>query len=213
MANAQIEDQEFTLFYDYDQLRDRKLTQLTDDGQVEWFRLRMECVFLEPLRRIFDRESVAHRELNSSPEDDGPSRTVMIAAFSILLNGIEALGSFLTSTRTSNRDNFYAFITNYMRNWDTIVSGTSYQTDCLPEILWKHFRNGVAHGFVIEGGGIDYEADETRWLVRDRCLEIGPERFFDEFQTGVGAFIDDISNPKSNRRTRFMSRFREVYPC
>ena len=37
----------------------------------------------------------------------------MIAAFSILLNGVEALGSFLTPSDSSKGDNFYVFIKEY----------------------------------------------------------------------------------------------------
>ncbi len=52
-----------------------------------------------------------------------------------------------------NKKNFYAFIRNYLNNWDTNVSGSSYQNNYLLKILWEYFRNGIAHGFVIEGGG------------------------------------------------------------
>src|SRR3989442_609731 len=90
---AQIEGKQFTLFYDYDQLQGGKLSQLSDDGKIEWFRLRMDCVFLEPLRRLFDIRSKAFRELNSDTEQ--PYTYFGIAAFSLLLNGVEALGSFL----------------------------------------------------------------------------------------------------------------------
>ena len=98
MIHAQIEGKDFTLFYDYDQLRDKKLSKLTDDGKIEWFRLRTNFVFLEPLKRIFDRSSIAHCELNSTQQKPEPARMFMIAAFSILLNGVEALVHLLRSS-------------------------------------------------------------------------------------------------------------------
>lgn len=203
---------EFTLFYDYDQLQDKNLSRLTDDGKIEWFRLRMECVFLEPLRRLFDIHSTAFRELNS--DDQRPYTLFMIAAFSVLLNGIEALGSFLPpvkSTKRENRDKFVAFIHTYMQRWDINVAGTRYQTNYLPDILWRHFRNGIAHGFVIEGGGIDYDADATQYLVAPSGdLEIGPLAFFRDFLSAVQTFLTDIH---STYRASFLQRFREVYPC
>jgi hypothetical protein len=213
MPRATIESKDFTLFYDYDQLRDGKLSQLTNDGKIEWFRLRMEMVFLEPLRRIFDRKSRAYLELDSTSDEDLPLRAVMIAAFSILLNGIEALGSFTTPPRSRSRKNFIGFIRNYMSDWNIVVLGTSYQIDYLPEILWNHFRNGIVHGFVIEGGGIEYDIAGKKWVVEDERLKIDPIKFFADFLTGIGAFFTDIKEQKSKKRTYFISRFKEVYPC
>jgi hypothetical protein len=211
-ARAKIDEKDFTLFYDYDQQRDGKLSQLNEDGKIEWFRLRMEIVFLEPLHRIFDRKSVAHRELNSRSNYDRPIRAGMLAAFSVLLNGIEALGSFMKDSTKGK--NFYAFIRKYMSDWDTHVSGTSYQTDYLPRILWKYFRSGIAHGFVIEGGGgIEYATEDEKWKIEERRLEICPIAFFKDFEVGVKAFFSDIKNPLSNKRSSFLSRFQEIYPC
>lgn len=221
MGTIEIEGIEFTLFYDYDQLRDRKLTQLSGDGKIKWFGFRMEIILLEPLRRIFNRESVAHKELNSSPESDWPRAAVMIAAFSILLNGVEALGYFLHYSKTyvhehwrkrgANYFAFREFIQRYMKDWDVLVQGTSYKSSYLPEILWDHFRNGIAHNFVIKGGGIEYEADPTRWKIKwGGYLEIGPTRFFDDFLKGVTDFFEDA---KSKHQVNFLSRFKEAYPC
>jgi len=211
MAHAKIGGKEFSLFYDYDQLRDKKLSQLSNNGKIKWFQLRTSAIFLEPLKRIFNRSSTAHQELNSVSQHDQPFRTFTIAAFSILLNGVEALGSFLaTNPKPKNWDNFYAFIRNYMKDWDTKVLGTSYRKDHLPWILWKHFRNGIAHSFVIEGGGIDYDADVSKWRVKNGRLEIGPTAFFKDFLVGVKAFFADV---KSKKRLSFLSRFKKVYPC
>jgi hypothetical protein len=211
-AQAWIEEMDFTLFYDYDQIRDTKLTQLTNEGKIKWFHLRMEAVFLEPLRRIFNQKSVAYRELNSRSTYDRPIRATMIAVFSVLLNGIEALGSFMRNSTKAK--NFYAFMKKYMSDWNTHVSGTSYQTGYLPRILWKYFRNGIAHGFVIEGGGgIEYANGDEKWKIEDGRLEICPIAFFKDFEIGVKAFFADIKDPNSNRRSSFLSRFQQLYPC
>jgi len=228
IGTIKIEEIEFTLFYDYDQLRDKKLGRLSDDGKIKWFQLRMEMVFLEPLRRIFNRQSVVHRELNSSPESEWPRTAFMTAAFSALLNGIEALGSFIPMDKTiygehykksgTNYFNFRGFIKEYMKPWDVQINGTyykdkrgnSFKSVYLPLVLWDYFRNGMAHAFVVDGGGIDYKADLTRWVVEQNgYLEIGPVRFFDDFQKGVDNFFDDA---KSKHRTNFLPRFKETYP-
>ncbi len=95
IVRAHIEGKDFTLYYDYDQLRDGKLSPLTEGGKIDWFRLRMQFVFLAPIERLFTAKSPAYRELNSTKPDDLPARSSVIASFSLLLNGIEALGSWL----------------------------------------------------------------------------------------------------------------------
>jgi hypothetical protein len=129
-----------------------------------------------------------------------------------MLNGVEALGSFLPrlSVGGKNRDRFVAFIQAYMKPWDTPVAGSPYATEYLPDILWAHFRNGITHGFVIEGGGIDPAADATKYLVRDGHLQIGPNAFLADFLGAVAAFFADI---ESTGRPSFLQRFGQVYPC
>src|SRR3989338_4130454 len=101
IARAQINGQPFTLYYDYDQLREGKLSRLTDNEKIEWFRLRMNYVFLEPLKSLYGGRTPAYRALNSNKPDDLPNRSFVIATFSVLLNGIEALGAFLTSSQSN----------------------------------------------------------------------------------------------------------------
>jgi hypothetical protein len=216
MPSSTIDSIPFTLYYDYDQIRDSKISRLTDDGKIEWFHLRMEIVFLEPLRRMIDPRSIAHKDLNSSTTDDIPRRTAVIATFSLLLNGIEALGSFLTPNASKNKDNFCKFIYEYMPTWNTTISGTRYSKAriALPTILWKYYRNGITHGFVIEkGGGIDYFITPKPWEVQaGGLLQINPVVFFEDFLKGLNHFFRDIRDPKLAKRALFLSRFREVYP-
>ena len=209
IAWAHIEGKDFTLYFDYDQLQGGKLSQLTDDGKIDWFRRRMQYVFLEPMVRLFTAKSLAYRQLNSTRPGDLPPRSFVIGSFSLLLNGIEALGSFLTSRGATKKASFCTFISGYMGSWDVRVP-TSPPAD-LKELLWKHFRNGIAHGFCIDRGGIDNEADDQRWLIVAGTLEIGPNAFFRDFRTGAEQFFVALNNNPA-RRSRFLRRFREVYP-
>jgi len=225
-----IEDKEFTLFYDYDELRDGKLNLLSDGGKIEWFRYRMEAVFLSPLKKLFDRNSDVHKQLNSAPDAEWPWTAMITAAFSLLLNGIEALGSFLPENKTitkehynknKNSRNYFAFkqfIVNYMRDWDVSVKGTDYRDKeglryedvYIPLILWDYFRNGIAHAFVVKGGGIEYEADKTGFLIKyDGYLEIGPIKFFQDFEKALENYFAEVREPY---RTRFISQFNKAYP-
>jgi hypothetical protein len=153
-----------------------------------------------------------------------PVRSFVVATFSVLLNGIEALGSFIappTSGRDQNRANFFTFIRTYMKSWDKTVRDSPYEEKDLKKILWLHFRNGIAHGFYINGG-IDNEADTAPggWRVvtttshpsgcKIKRLEIGPNTFFRDFRVGVDRFFDDIA-VGGDVRTIFLTRFRKLY--
>jgi len=205
ITRAEIEGIEFTLHFDYDQLQEKNLSRLSDEGKIEWFRLRMNYVFLTPLKSLYGGRAPAYRALNSTKQNDLPARSFVIATFSVLLNGIEALGSFMTERQASKRDNFFAFMTTYMPEWDTVQKGD------LKTLLWKHFRNGIAHGFCIERGGIDNEADEARWIERAGFLHVGPNAFFKDFVAGVERFFVDIGKPGKHREA-FLQRFQKVYP-
>jgi len=65
IARATISGIEFTLYYDYDELRDRKLSRLPDADKIEWFQRRMQYVFLEPLTRLYGGKTPGFRALNS----------------------------------------------------------------------------------------------------------------------------------------------------
>ena len=46
----------------------------------------------------------------------------------------------------------------YMNPWNVKVPYTFYKPDDLPVILWLHYRNDIAHGFMIQVGVIDGDA-------------------------------------------------------
>jgi hypothetical protein len=124
IARATINGIEFTLYYDYDELRNRKLSRLPDADKIEWFRCRMQYVFLEPLIRLYGGKTPAFRALNSLKAQEQPPSSSVMPAFSVLLNEIEALGSFLTRSE-QNRLRFFAFIETYMQSWNKSVVKSS----------------------------------------------------------------------------------------
>jgi len=216
-ANAMIENLEFSLFYDTDELDKGNLYRLTERGQIEWFQKRIEAFFLEPLRRMFNTSSPAYKVLNSYEGDpDATVRTATIIAFSSLLNGIESLGAFITPEDSGNGKNFRALIRSYMREWDVNVCGTVCCSDpsCkdvnsrLKNILWKHFRCGITHGFVIEHGSLEINL-EKKWDVYNQRLIVNPILFFEDFELGLRRFFLDT---RKSRKQRFIARFHECYP-
>lgn len=211
MANAIIEGIEFTLFYSYDQLgRDKKLSSLSDIGKIEWLERRMVMVLIEPLNRLLDRDSVAWKSLNSHASEEEPRRTVDIATFSILLNGVEALGSFLRPLDRKNKHNFIAFMSSYMANWNAEVKifGGSKK---LPELLWKNFRSGIAHAFVIERGGIDFGLT-SNWEIQNDLLAVNPKLFYNDFLIGKSKLFEDAKETNSLNHKIFLKRFQDAYP-
>ena len=182
-----IERKKFTLFYDYDR---KKIQKLSDLGKKEWFKKRMEMVFLNPLSKIFDQKN---NELNNS------ETFFLIGAFSMLLNGIEALGSFMTSSQ-SNHERFKIYIEDYLKNW------SSYEYD-----LWNYFRNGIAHSFTIEKGGIQYLSGNLTHTKRNGLLKIDPKKFFEDFKKGLALYFLDINKNNTNVGRNFMKRFNSVY--
>jgi len=149
----------FTLFYDYDQVELHKLTPLNREQKAEWFRRRLYMAFIEPLRRAWT-ERVVFESLLESKLDPKKECSFSIAAMGIMLNVVEALGSFRNPqlTREGGRDSnwitFLEFLSSHMKEW----SVTTANNVSVPKVLWKSFRNGIAHdlrvGQVSEDGGL-----------------------------------------------------------
>jgi hypothetical protein len=156
----------FSCFYDYDQLRDKKLTRLTDTQKVLWFTKRIEMTFLSPLHAIFRNPpaSVFNELMDASLS---PPRSFFIGLMSVMMNGVEALGSFLRpefgSGNGDNKKMFEAFLEEYLSTWwrHPVPNGTSNITN----LFWKCFRNGVVHGFQITPpGSLEFLEDKPyRW--------------------------------------------------
>ena len=204
----------FSCYYDYDQLRDCKLTGLADHQKVAWFRKRTEMTFLDPLRAIF-RNPLSQTFQNLMSDELVPPRSFSIALMSVMLNGVEALGSFLEpelgGSRGDNKTMFESFVEKYLPEWwRKPVSGGSPDITFL---LWECFRNGVAHGFQITPpGSLEFLKDEPyRWEPQMRIVQVCPLHFFNDLDTGVNNYCLDLRSNQEVLR-RFIHRFQSVYP-
>ena len=144
----------FTLFYDYDQLEDGKLSALIPLQRSLWLKRRIGMVFIEPLRRIIKEENLFDRLLRTVL-DRPVQGSFSIAFMSIMLSGVEALGSFLRpdlaeSSNPSNKEIFNSFMRTYMPEWN---ERTTILDSNVLDILWKYFRVGITHGFQIRPTG------------------------------------------------------------
>lgn len=191
-----IEDFEVSYFYDEDELEKGILSRLSDPGKVKWLQGRINKVFVAPLRKIIHDDPKAENPFRSSECD------FMVAAFSVLLNGIESLGSFLTSNK-----GFKMFIENYLKEWNQII-----------ETLWENYRCGIAHGFVIDKGKgailYDRKRAEKYWYVENdkaKWLVVDPEKMLNDLEKGIDQFFKDMRNDPS-KKAKLLGRFNELYP-
>jgi len=208
MANATIEGKDCTLFFDYD-CTSGVINSLSDDGKIEWLERRMNMIFLDPLRKIIDRNSTVFSQLEHPPGE--PPMTAMLMAVSLLMNGMEALGSFLTNLSDNNK-RFYAFVDKYMPTWTILVNSPHHWNKPLSEILWKSYRNGLAHSFVILHAGIEPVGGNSKYHISSGALQIDGWKLFDDLQLGVSQMFKDVRTD-AGAKSLFLTRFNDVYNC
>jgi hypothetical protein len=205
----------FSLFYDYDQKRDNKLTGMNNEQKALWFKARIEMIFLSPLREVFaiPPPPAFHHLMAKSASSP---RSFSIALMAMMLSGVEALGSFLRpdlcrprSIRDYNKEMFKAFLEKYMCQW----SNQPLQNGNPPinEFLWIHFRNGIAHGFQISGcGSLEFLKDKPfNWT--GEIVQVCPIHFFQDLDAGVKTYCSDLIQDPTIQR-EFLMRFDDVYP-
>jgi len=214
MPNATIEGLDFTLFYDYDFHRDHILDRLQDNRKIEWLEKRMHMIFLDPLKKIYDRGSVAHNELHNQPS--GAPMTPMLMTLSLLMNGIEALGSFLVAPprkdRKKNYHRFDKFMTKYMPDWTILVTAPNHGRRKLSDILWEKYRNGLAHSFAILNAGIADVPGSAKTMIEDGILQVDGWKFFADLVLAVDQMFQDARNFPASKKI-FLRRFNDVYHC
>ncbi|MDO8680148.1 MAG: hypothetical protein Q7R30_16625 [Acidobacteriota bacterium] len=186
-------------FLDYDRPH---FAGLDAAQRVDYFEKRVRLVVIRPLRRLLDTEIIV----------DGSS-AILIFGVSLCC-AIEATGHFLTGQTTKGRYSFDAFVKRYMsRDFSLqLPDGTLYR-----QALWRHFRNGIAHGFSVKHGGFEGDPTQPYFLVRQiaghECLEINPARFYDDYVSGFDGFLADLRGapPGHPTQTRFNDVFELVF--
>lgn len=229
----------FTLYYDYDELRDGKLwgSTASDDVRIEWFRRRMMGVLIEPLTRLLDPNSPAFLEVNSEfkrtgadgPHMRGPWRTFNGSAFLVTLTAVDALGLFVPPVGVNNPQpwshsgpRFRNFIAALLPQWNISIpyQGVPLQLDCarvlatsqgkLVNILWKEFRCGFAHVFRSHGVGYNIYLN-SRWAIVHGILQVSPIMFFQDFRVAFNQLCQSVHSSPEFRRF-FLQAFATVYP-
>ena len=215
-THAIIDGMEFALLYDYDR---PKLHMLSDEGKIEWFRLRMMSLYITPLGFIFDESSDKFEMFNN---DNMTTKMVPdfwafnITAFSALLNGMETFGAFMrprfvNNNQKENQENFHRFLRRYMGEWDqeVIISGSKEKK--LWKILWLYFRNCLAHGLRIKNGGVENKKMEVPYEIINGLVQVNPIRFYSDLKTGIKQYFFDIRFDDSKRKL-FLKAFKYFFP-
>jgi len=196
----------FSLFYDYDQTRDRKLSKLGPREKVLWFRARMEMVFLQPLRHLWQESSEVFRVLMLTSPDKAPPCSFSIAAMVVMLDGVEAIGGLLAPDIPNrklgaNRERFNTFLGLYMAPWVPLA-----------DVLWRDFRNGIAHGFQISPPHSLEFLEEGPFERQGGVTYVCPLHFFRDLETAVAAYLDALCTDEPLLQ-KFEKGFGKIYPC
>ncbi len=175
---------DFRGWLDYD--RD-KLHLLQPSERIAYFEKRVRLVALSPLRRILDREIVVPGEESSA---------LLIFGVSLCC-AIEACGKFLMGRRATgfgrNAMRFHGFVDRYM---SPEFRRSDIGTMTNAQVLWEHFRNGLAHGFAVRHGGFEGNASEpyfqARHIAGHLSLEVNPTLLLNDFEKALELYVSDV---------------------
>jgi hypothetical protein len=155
------------------------LSTLTYKQKVSWFHRRLNLTLIKPIKYVYR----------------GVSKSSQLSALLILATSIccaiEALGKFYNGGRGNKHDNFREFLKKFMAI-DYIrhsIDGMAYE-----EILWKYFRNGLAHGFAICHGGFEHQTNyfAVKTSGGKQTLIIDPKKFLDDFLNGIRKYLSHL---------------------
>jgi hypothetical protein len=186
-------------------------------GRVAWFRYRFELVFLTPFRRLVGLES--------------PDCYIWLCVFELAGGAISALAN-LAIGQGQDHAKFTATLKSYMPTFaratfalDDPRPGRHGQRATTPaEHFYQFFRNGLAHSFSIEWGGIqhreeltnvgpDYLFQTTQGAGGEHGLGVVPREFVEEFEAGCQRILEsfEAATSESEIRGAFEQTFERVF--
>ena len=169
--------QGLTGWLDYDR---SKLAGLTPSERIDYFERRVDRVFIRPLN-----------ELMAKTATEGPDSTSLLIVGMTACCGIEALGKFVGGSAMGNGKRFEEFAKTYLSADLQGLGPIGTRMDS----LWKHFRNGLAHGFAVSHGGFEGD-DKTYFSTKNYTgydvLEVSPGRLVADITKGFNGFVADL---------------------
>jgi hypothetical protein len=209
-----IQGIEFSGFPGRDSLH---LRTLDHAGRVEWFGYRFNLVFLTPFRRLVELE--------------GPDCYVWLCVMELAGAAIHALAN-LAVGHSSDHAKFTTFVNTYLPTFAATNlrlddprgdrrNGTAMTS---ADHFYKYFRNGLAHTFCIEWGGLQHREElpglgasylfqTTQSLAGEHGLGIVPREFVREFENGCERILTAFAAAKAGDALReaFERTFERVF--
>jgi hypothetical protein len=193
------------------------LRRLDYAGRVEWFRHRFDLVFMTPFRRLVELE--------------GPDCYVWLCIMTLCGAAIHALAN-LAIGRGSDPEKFSAFLNTYLPTFahadfelnDSRAGRPNEVARTPAEHFYKFFRNGLAHSFCIDWGGIqhreelpnigqDYLFQTTQGFQGEHGLGIVPREFVQDFEGACERLLIAFATalPGDELREAFDRTFSRVF--
>jgi hypothetical protein len=207
----EIQGREFSGFPGRDAVN---LRQLNYSGRVAWFKYRFELVFATPFERMLSLES--------------PDCYIWICVMSLVGSAVSSLADF--AGRGGDPDKFARFLNRYLPTFDQAgfrlhdPNASSSQAVSSSEQFYRFFRNGLAHNFCIQWGGLQhreeignvghgYLFETVQGMNGERGLGIVPREFVTDFQAGCSRFIMELERAPlgSDTQRSFDRTFERVY--
>jgi hypothetical protein len=190
---------QLTGWLDYDRPH---LPGLAPDERIAYFEKRVNLVGVRPLERILATEILV------------PDSSALLIYGVAICCIIEATGKFVTGGKGGNGERFEAFLHGYM---DPAYHRECIGTHSYGALLWRHFRNGLAHGFSVRHGGFERNRGQAYFDVKQvagvACLSVNPSALYDDFVQGFGRYLSElrVSQPVGQLFADFDSVFQKVF--
>lgn len=186
--------QEMSLFKGY---VDKSLLKALNFGdKIIFLKARAILIFLDPLEEILYLE-----------RENALAKFHLLNVMTIVCCAIEGFGHYLTGEvgMGTATPAFKKFVKTFMNaDFQKVYDGETYS-----DILWKYFRNGLAHGFVIERGGIERYMHEYFNINPKIGLEIDIDKFVLDFKKAFGEFFEKLLSEGEN--SELGNNFKKVF--
>jgi hypothetical protein len=209
-STVTLNGKKFSLFKDYLHRSGKasSLEKLPYDQKVKYLEKRAKLILLNPL------EELAHLEKSSMT-----NKYHLLNIVTLVCCGIEALGHYLLpdqkiqgnkKKRTENREYFKIFVSQFMSGKLQRVCKHTQKT--YSHYIWKYFRNGLAHGFCVERGGIERKRPFFTYYQKKDRLIVDVDLLFEDFKQAFGKFFEKLESEGSNGTygKTFEDRFKKL---
>lgn len=206
-----LDGSEFSLFKDYLHQSGKvgNLATLPFNERVKYLEARAKLIVLEPLEELLHLEnSQLTRKYH------------LLNIVTLVCCGIEALGHYLLPERrrrgkkrttTKPREYFKEFVKVFMNSEFQRNSAKADET--YSDYVYDYFRNGLAHGFCIQRGGI--ERKQKRYFDYDsgrNRLIMDVDFLIDDFKQAFVKFFQTLQSEGENGSygKTFEKRFKKI---